>query len=96
MSRLRLRVLESARSDLLEIKAWLTQPGSGRRAWARYSAVVQAVIDLRSGSHRWPFGDQADVRERPIEGYRIYYRVDDGQGQVEILRIFAPGQDRRL
>lgn len=92
MSRLRLRILEAARRDLFDIKTWLTQPGSGHHAWAHYAAVTHAVLDLRSGCHRWPTGDHAGTRERLVEGYRIDYRVNDKQSRVEILRVSAPAK----
>ena len=94
MSLLRLRVVDRARIDLAAIHAWLTQPGSGRRGHGRYLNILKAMSDLRSAPLRWPVGDTPEVRERPIEGHRIYYRIDRDIGLIEILRIFAPYQDR--
>jgi hypothetical protein len=48
----------------------------------------------------WPIGAHPGVREIPVDGYRVMYEVhpDTGDaataGDVRILRIFGPGQDR--
>lgn len=76
------------------VHTWLTQPGSGRKGHGRYAAIIKAMLDLRSSPMRWPVGDTPNVRERPVEGHRIYYRIDLDIGQVEILRVLSPFQDR--
>ncbi len=91
---MRLRVVDQARIDLAAVHAWLTQPGSGRRGRGRYVNIVKAMSDLRSAPLRWPIGDIPDIRERPVEGHRIYYRVDLEIRLIEILRIFSPYQER--
>lgn len=90
----RLSISKEAQADLASIREWLLQPGSGRRSHGRYSAVLQAVDDLRTGSGRWPFGNIVGVRERPVTGHRIYYRIDEERKRIRILRIFGPFQDR--
>ena len=96
MTPLKLRIVEAARRDLAAIRAWLTQPGSGRRGYVRYAAVISAMLDLRTAPQRWPFGDITGVRERPVEGHRIFYRLYEDAEIVEILRVFGPYQDRSL
>lgn len=83
-----------ARIDLLAVRRWLNQPGNGLRAHMRLARINRALVELRFSPHRWPVGDNAEVRERPIEGHRIFYRVDDATRAVVILRVFGPFQDR--
>jgi len=76
-----------ARDDLAAIRRWLTQPGSGTAARRRLAAIRNAINRLR---------------ELPCEGgYRALYEIipDTGRnetaGDVRVLRVFGPGQDRR-
>lgn len=92
----KLRVTDRARIDLTSIHEWLTQPGSGRRGRARYAAVVAAMLELRTAPHRWPIGEAPEVRERPVDGHRIYYQVDDDARLIEVLRVFGPYQNRSI
>jgi len=87
-----LRIAERARQDINEAKAWLTQPGSGPRGQARYAKLNQALLDLRETPLRWPKGDY-DAHERPIEGYRIFYTVDEAAGRIVVIRLYGPFQD---
>ncbi len=72
------------------------QPGSGERAHRRYATIVKAVRDLKSSPGRWPHGADETVRERPVEGYRIYYRVNNPVGTVRIMRVLSPFQDQSI
>ncbi|AQR61270.1 hypothetical protein BZG35_06105 [Brevundimonas sp. LM2] len=90
----RLDISEQARADLASVRRWLMQPGSGTRAHRRYAAIVKAVRDLKTHPDRWPEGDHDAVRERPVEGHRIYYRVVDAQNVIRIMRVLSPFQDR--
>jgi plasmid stabilization system protein ParE len=90
----RVDLTAKAKSDIQQAKAWLTQPGSGRRAWALYARINRAILDLRESHHRWPGGEHDAVRERAVEGYRILYRCDDALRTVEVLRVFGPFQNR--
>ena len=94
MSLPKLRVVDRARLDLAAIHSWLTQPGSGRKGHTRYAHVIAALLDLQTAPRRWPIGETPNVRERPVEGHRIYYRVSDDARLIEVLRIFGPWQDR--
>ena len=87
-------IADRAHHDILAAKAWLTQPGSGARGHRRYATLNRAVLDLGDAPLRWPVGDGAGVRERPVEGHRIFYRVDEAARVVTILRVFGPFQDR--
>ncbi len=76
------------------------QPGSGPAAWHKLDAILIAIEDL--GDRRFPFGPHPGVRELPCPGgYRAFYRVtpdtgsDATAGDVRVLRVFGPGQDRR-
>ncbi len=93
---------DKALADLEAANAWLTQPGSGPAAWAKLDAIVSAIEDLRDHPCRWPLSRYAGVRERPCAGgWRAFYEVDpdtgrdDTSGDVRVLRVYGPGQDRR-
>jgi plasmid stabilization system protein ParE len=91
----------AAEEDLEAIRLWLGQPGSGLRVRARRRAIAQAVRDLKRHPCRYPVGDHEGVRERPVEEHRVLYSVepDTGRdataGDVMVLRVFGPGQDRQ-
>jgi len=83
-----------ARVDLLAVRRWLYQPGSGLKARLRSARITRAIVELQFTPFRWPKGDVAGVRERPVEGHRILYRIDDGNRTISIIRVFGPFQDR--
>ncbi|MDR3506723.1 MAG: type II toxin-antitoxin system RelE/ParE family toxin [Caulobacteraceae bacterium] len=95
-----IRLSETAKADLLAARQWLTQSGAGGRAKARLRRITEAIKDLRRHPCRWPVGDHPGVRERPVEGYRLMYEVapdtgnDRSAGDVAVLRMFGPFQDR--
>ena len=86
--------------DLAAARQWLTQPGAGVRAARRLAALAAAVQDLQKHPCRWPVGELAGLRGRQVEGHRIVYEVrpdtgdDATAGDVTLLRIFGPGQER--
>lgn len=90
----RLDVSDEARADLASARLWLLQPSSVARARSRYQAILAAIQDLKTSPGRWPLGDFPDVRERPVAGHRIFYRLDLEGRRVRIMRIFSPYQDR--
>ena len=83
-----------ARVDLLAVRRWLHQPGSGLKARLRSARITRAIVELQFTPFRWPEHDVSGVRERPIEGHRILYRIDDGGRTISIIRVFGPFQDR--
>ncbi len=98
----RLRYAEDAIDDIAAIREWLTQPGAGRAAARRLETVRAAIRRLRLNPCRCPAGDQPGVRELQCpSGYRVFYTVepdtgrDQTAGDVPVLRVFGPGQDRR-
>lgn len=102
MSR-QLRYTDDALDDLARIADWLTQPGSGDTARRRLTAIWAAVEKLRDHPCLWPIGRHPGVRELPCaNGTRALYEVspDTGRnetaGDVVVLRVFGPGQDRQL
>lgn len=100
MAERQLNIAAAAVRDLDAARRWLTQPGAGERAARRLLALASAVQDLQEHPCRWPVGERAGLRERPVEGYRILYVVtpdtggDATAGDVTVLRIFGPGQER--
>lgn len=90
-----------ALADLDAIRRWLTQPGSGPAARRRLIALRAAINRLRQHPCLYPAGEHRSVRELLCEGgYRALYEVhpDTGQsetaGDVQVLRVFGPGQSR--
>ena len=66
------------------------------------AAIRSDIRRLRQNPCLWPIGNHSGIRELPSHGgYRVLYRVipdtghDDTAGDVRILRVFGPGQDRR-
>jgi plasmid stabilization system protein ParE len=96
-----LRYTDRALADLDAINGWLTQPGAGAAARRKLSAIRAAIRRLRIHPCLFPVGQHAGVRELPCDGgYRVLHRVapDTGRsetaGDVIVLRVFGPGQDR--
>jgi len=90
-----------ALADLEVATRWLTQPGSGPRAWRRLAAIWSSIERLREHPCLWPVGQHVGVRELPCDGgYRALYQVDpdtgrdETAGDVQVLRVFGPGQSR--
>jgi plasmid stabilization system protein ParE len=99
----RLRLAPEALSDIERHRVWLTQEGSGRRAHRNLAAIVNAIDGLTRAPLRWPLSpDHHGYRNRIIGGYVIIYRVDadagaaTASGDISVLRVFAPRQDRRI
>lgn len=92
--RYRLVIPAQARSDLAAAKAWLTQPGSGRRSHPRYIDILRALLTLEESPARWPASGHGGQRRRILHGYSLLYSIDEGRQTVTILRIFGPYQDR--
>jgi plasmid stabilization system protein ParE len=98
----RLIIAPRARDDIEAARHWLMQPGSGPAAWTKLDAVLAAIEDLRDHPCRFPLGRHPGVPERPgAGGWRALYRVrpdtgrDDTAGDVRVLRVYGPAQDRR-
>jgi hypothetical protein len=65
------------------------------------AAIWASIEALRDHPCRYPVGQHRGVRELPCDdGYRALYRVhpdagrNDTAGDVRVLRVFGPGQDR--
>ncbi|TWB75266.1 ParE-like toxin of type II ParDE toxin-antitoxin system [Nitrospirillum amazonense] len=90
----------AANRDLAAARDWLQQPGAGVAAENQLIRISAAIKELKTAPCRWPVGDHAGIRERPVEGYLVMYRVepdtDNNQtaGNVWILRVFGPFQNR--
>jgi plasmid stabilization system protein ParE len=77
------------------------QPVSGPSARRRLTAIRAAINRLREHPCLYPVGQHPGVRELPCDGgYRAIYEVlpdtgrDETVGDVRVLRVFGPGQDR--
>jgi plasmid stabilization system protein ParE len=96
----RLTISYAALGDLEAARAWLMQLGAGNKARARLIAIRDAITALRDTPCLWPVKDHPGIRQRPVEGYSIAYRVspdtghDATAGDVEIVRVFGPYQDQ--
>jgi plasmid stabilization system protein ParE len=96
-----LRYTDKALADLDAIRGWLTQPGAGPVARRRLLPIRAAINGLRGNPCVCPIGQHAGVRELPCDGgYRALYRVtndtgyNESAGDVQVLRVFGPGQAR--
>lgn len=96
-----LELSDEAVDDLTEIIGWQTQPGSGQAARRRVQRIRVAIMRLKRDPCLFPVGDRPGIREMATEaGHRVLYTVvpDTGRsstsGNVYILRIFGPGQQR--
>lgn len=82
------------------MRAWYSQPGAGPKAQARIARILDAIEDLRERPTRSAKGKAPGTRTRLVEEHRIVYRVsndtgdDDTAGDVQIVRIWRPGQNR--
>jgi plasmid stabilization system protein ParE len=92
---------DKALADLDAIRGWLTQPGAGLAARRRLTAVWAAIEQLTQYPCRHPVGQHPGVRELPCGGgYRALYELNPDTGRSEtagnvlVLRVFGPGQDR--
>ncbi len=91
-----------ALADLDSIRRSLTQPGAGPAARRKLSEVRAAIERLVRQPCLYPIGEHPGVRELPCpHGYRALYEIhpDTGRnetaGDIRVLRVFGPGQDRR-
>ena len=88
--------------DLEAVRLWFHQPGAGPRSRRRYGNIRAAVDRLTEFPCLYPMGDHPGRREMSCEGHRIIYRVDHDSGSnatagnVTVLRVFGPGQDRAM
>ena len=94
-------IAPAATRDLAAARKWLTQDGAGAAARRTLTKLKTAVTtDLRASPCRWPPSTHPGVRERSVDGYRVMFEVDpdtgdnETAGNVEVLRVFGPGQDR--
>jgi plasmid stabilization system protein ParE len=97
----RLGYTDDALADIAAIRGWLTQPGSGAVSRRKLNAIRAAIRQLRTYPCLFAIGDNPGIRELPCGGgFRALYRVtpdtgsNDTAGDVLVLRVFGPGQDR--
>jgi plasmid stabilization system protein ParE len=89
-----------AAADLVAARRWLLQPGSGQVALRRLRNIRSSIRALRQAPCFWAIGDHPDIREIPVEGYRVLFIVEpdtgsnDTAGDVTALRLFGPWQER--
>ncbi|MGH7073519.1 MAG: type II toxin-antitoxin system RelE/ParE family toxin [Stellaceae bacterium] len=90
----------AAVDDIERMRRWYGQPGAGPTAKQRARRIVAAIRRLRVDPVMWPRGEVAGTRERIVEGYAVIYTVDPDTndrrtaGDVYVLRVYGPGQDR--
>jgi plasmid stabilization system protein ParE len=97
----RLSYTEKALDDLDAARRSLTQLGSGLVARRKLASIGADVRRLQQHPCQWPVGDASGVRELPAAGgWRVLYEVDpdtgrdETAGDVRVLRVYGPGQDR--
>ena len=96
----KLRFAAEALNDLDAIRRWQIQPGSGLAAINRVRLIRNAIRRLKVTPCLYAAGSQAGAREMACEGHRVIYEVtpdtgqNDSAGDVLVLRVFGPGQER--
>ena len=86
--------------DLEVVRSWFHQSGAGPRSRRRYGNIRAAIDRLTEFPCLYPMGDHPGRREMSCEGHRVVYAVDpdtnrnDTAGDILVLAIFGPGQDR--
>jgi plasmid stabilization system protein ParE len=90
-----------ALADLDAIGSWLTQPGSGPKAWRRLVVIRDGIERLLEHPCLWPPRQHLGTRELPCQGgYRVVYVIhpdtglNETAGDVIVMRVYGPGQDR--
>jgi plasmid stabilization system protein ParE len=97
MSR-RVWLSDQATRDLVRVRAWYTQPGSGERARNRLRAIAAAIRELANDPLMWPVGQKPGERWRIVERHTIVYEIEhnpsdpENPGDIVVLHIFGPGQ----
>jgi plasmid stabilization system protein ParE len=98
----RIAYSQAAAVDIVNIRWWYRQPGAGRLAKERVRRISDAIRRLRFDPVIWPRGEIPGTRERVVEGHTVVYAVDPDTndaltaGDIMILRVFGPGQSRRV
>lgn len=98
----KLYVAVAALRDLGAAREWLSQAGAGPAAAARYEAILKAIEQLAENPQMWRDGDEPGTQECTVAGYTIVYRANytkpgrSAATEVEVLRIFGPGQFRKV
>lgn len=96
----KLRYTKEAIADLEAARGWQTQPGSGAAGIRRVQAIRAAIRRLKTMPCLHARGERPGTRELSVEGHRIVYAVNpdtnrnDTAGDVLVLAVFGPGQDR--
>ena len=91
---------EAATRDLLRVREWYSQPGAGEKAQAKVRHILEAIEELRDRPTSFAKGGKHGTRTRLVERHRIVFRVENDTGDngtagdVEIVRIWSPGQNR--
>jgi len=86
----------AAADDLEGVRVWYSQPGAGSLAKRRVQHILNAMEHLAEWPFIEPVGPEPDTRERVVEDHVVFYRVDPESGDIEVIRIWRPGQDRPL
>ena len=91
-----------AADDLAEIRLWHPQPGAGDAARRRLQAILAALANLPTTPCRYRRSDYPGTRRMTVEHHVVIYRVDpdtgdnETAGDVQVLRVFGPGQQQEL
>jgi plasmid stabilization system protein ParE len=90
----------AALGDLVAVREWLFQPGSGPHAHRKQMAISQAIARLGEEATLWPLHLAAfdpRTRKRSVAGHVILYRILSTT-QVEPVEyvfvdaVFGPGR----
>ncbi len=97
----KVRTAAKAVAALDQARLWLLQPGSGSFGLQRWTALQSVPRRLRDHPFAGPVcPENSAYRQIVVHGYIFYYRIMPGAGgsatagDIEIVDIFGPGQDR--
>ena len=96
------RLSDEAAADLDAVYRWQVQPGAGPTALRRLRIIAAAIRRLHRNPCLYGKGEKSGTREFSVEGHRIVYAVrpdtnnNATAGDVTVLRVFGPGQNRKV
>lgn len=86
---MKVRIIQTALADLIEIQDWLDQCSPAASAkWI--GKLTRACRTLGRFPRRYPTAGMADLRRRPLGPYLIFYRIRE---DVEVVRVLHGARD---
>jgi hypothetical protein len=91
-------VTARAAVDLVRVRSWLLQPGSGPGARNKAEAIALVIAELSTTAGRHPLDPfRKGHRQIALHDHVVSYRIRErrhGPPVVTVARIYGPGQSR--